>query len=86
MWVIEDELHSEHSGEFSTEAEAIAELRRRAEIPWDEEPNQAPCMSWQRCGRRYELVEYDVSTTGHWKELRRLPVLNISREESSWLL
>ena len=86
MWIIEDELHAEHSGEFATQAEAIAELIRRTEIPWDKQPNQAPCMSWQTCGRHYELVEYDISGTGNWKERSRVPALNISREECRSLL
>lgn len=42
-FVIEDDFHAEQSGEFATEHEALAELRRRAELPWDKEPNQAPC-------------------------------------------
>ena len=42
---------------YSTEAEAVAELKRRSRVPWNKEPNRAPCMNWTNCGRFYELVE-----------------------------
>jgi hypothetical protein len=71
MWVIEDEIHCEHVGVFEKREDAVAELRRRSELPWNKEPNQAPCMSWETCGRNYELVEFDVSSSGHWRELQR---------------
>lgn len=58
-YVIGDDFHAEQSGEFATEHEALAELRRRAELPWDKEPNQAPCTDWRNCGRIYYVIEYD---------------------------
>ena len=61
MFMIEDELHAEPGGKFATFADALAELRRRADIAWDVEPNRAPCVGWQTCGRAYEIVEYDDS-------------------------
>jgi hypothetical protein len=79
------DLHAEQIGEFSGRAEAIAELRRLVEKPWNEPPNRAPCMSWEACGRQYVLIEYDVSITP-WREIRRVPALNVSREETAWLL
>ena len=60
---IEDERHAEPQGEFSCIQHAIAELKRRADIPWDQNPNLAPCMNWETCGRAYEVVEYDNSQT-----------------------
>jgi len=83
MFVIEDELHADHCGEFGTHEEAIAELRRRATVPWDEEPNVAPCAAWEKCGRRYELVEYDTSVAP-WREVRRRRVLEISKSGVIW--
>jgi hypothetical protein len=83
MFVIEDEAHAERSGEFASRDEALAELRRRAAIPWNEEPNQAPCMSWRTCGRRYEIVEYEVEARP-WKELRRERALDISAAGVNW--
>ena len=60
MFVIEDELHADQlDGQFQTRQQAIAELQRVAAIPWNEDPNRAPCRSWPTCGRRYELIEYD---------------------------
>ena len=85
MYVIEDESHAEPQGEFSTRGEAIEELKRRARIPRNEAPNVAPCMSWQTCGRRYDVVEYDI-TTMPWKETRRERVLEVSAVEVKWLV
>jgi len=43
MFIIEDELHAEQQGEFPNKELAIAELKRRAHIAWDQRPNIAPC-------------------------------------------
>jgi hypothetical protein len=59
MFVIEDELHAEHHGQFAASEDALTELRRRAKIPWDAEPNQAPCQSGATCGRAYGVIEFD---------------------------
>jgi len=83
-FVIEDSLHDERHGEFGDTASAIAELSRRARIPWDQDPNLAPCENWRACGRQYELIEYDDSQEP-WKELRRVPVLNVSSVGAKWL-
>lgn len=84
MFIIEDELHAEpQNGEFSTLELAQAELRNRASIPWDEKPNIAPCTNWRNCGRRYEIVEYDTSTTP-WTVLSRRIVLDVSAEGVRW--
>ncbi len=82
-FVIEDELHAEHHGEFAELADVMLELRRRAEIPWDQEPNQAPCQSWATCGRTYEVIEFDDTHTP-WNELRRAKALEISKEGVIW--
>jgi len=82
-WVIEDELHAEWHGEFDDISDALAELRRRAQIPWDDEPNQAPCQSWRTCGRRYEIIEFDDAQS-HWRELRRMLALEISASGTQW--
>ena len=85
MFVLDDEWHAEHLGEFATKDEALAELRRLATVPWDETPNVAPCKSWQTCGRRYELVEYDDASVP-WRELGRDPALEITQNGVNWLL
>lgn len=36
IFVIGDEIHAEQSGEYSSFDEALDELRRRADIPWDQ--------------------------------------------------
>ena len=81
--IIEDERHAEPQGEFASIEHAIAELKRRAKIPWDQDPNRAPCMSWQTCGRTYEVIEYDDAHTP-WTEVRRLPALEVSASGVKW--
>jgi hypothetical protein len=83
MFVIEDEAHDEPQGEFETFQDALAELHRRAAIPWDRQPNVAPCKSWRTCGRRYEVVEYDARQTP-WRELDRVFVLDVSAAGVTW--
>jgi|HubBroStandDraft_5_1064220.scaffolds.fasta_scaffold39334_6 hypothetical protein len=79
LFVIEDELHSEQHGEFPSFIQAIDELRRRAAIPWNQEPNRAPCTSWKTCGRRYEVIEYDNA-----EEVRRVSVLEVFASGVKW--
>jgi hypothetical protein len=83
MFVIEDERHAEPQGEYSSFEQAIAELKRRANIPWDQDPNRAPCTSWLTCGRTYEVIEYDDSHSP-WKELRRVAMLEVSASGVKW--
>jgi hypothetical protein len=52
-------------------------------IPWDEEPNAAPCTSWRTCGRTYEIVEWDTRAN---REQRRTPYLEISSRGVKWLV
>jgi hypothetical protein len=83
MFVTEDERHAEQHGQFATFEEAFTELKRRAEIPWDKEPNYAPCTNWQKCGRSYEVIEYDDSQTP-WKRLSAVAVLKVSATGVQW--
>lgn len=84
MFVIEDERHAGPQGQFSTLREAMAELKRRADLPWNQKPNVAPCTNWRNCGRHYEVIEYDDSTKP-WRELRRISALEISAKGVQWL-
>ena len=84
MLVIEDSIHAEQAGRFQRFDEAVAELRRRAAIPWDEEPNRAPCTSWRSCGREYHVLAYDTSETP-WKLLKDVGVLNVSATGIEWV-
>ena len=71
MFIVEDELHAEPlTGEFASREDAVADLRRLAELPWNAAPNRAPCTNWRNCGRRYDIVEYDASAEP-WRELSR---------------
>jgi hypothetical protein len=84
MYFIEDSRHAEMDrAQYSTFSEALAEIKRRASIPWNQPPNIAPCTSWNTCGRLYEIVEYDVSTTP-WKEMSRVPIVDITAEGIEW--
>ena len=84
MFVIEDDIHGEIQEEqFATLQDALAELERMTQIPWDEHPNRAPCQSWRTCGRTYAVIEYDDSYSP-WKELNRTYMLKISSEGVVW--
>jgi len=83
MFVIEDELHTEPQDQYPDCAAALEELHRRARIPWDKEPNMAPCVSWQTCGRKYELIHYDDKQSP-WKEVSRIRVLEVSADGTKW--
>jgi len=84
MFVIEDELHAEWVGEFPSRKEALAELARLAELPWDEEPNRCPCISWRTCRRRYHLIEFDTSADP-WRSLSNEALLDVSAQKTAWL-
>lgn len=84
IFAIEDEHHCELGASFATEREALAELERLATLPWDAQPNRAPCTSWEDCGRRYVLVEYDDSGT-RWRQIRYTEMLDISARGTHWL-
>jgi hypothetical protein len=84
MFVLEDEFHAEVQGEYPDLPSALAELKRRATLPWDEAPNRCPCTSWKTCQRRYEVIEYDESVKP-WKELSRKGYLEISSAGVKWL-
>ena len=84
MFAIEDRLHGETGAQFATREEAVAELHRLAALVWDQPPNQAPCTSWQTCGRSYVLAEYDVRFTP-WRQLSVVPILEVSSKGVHWL-
>ena len=83
MFIIEDEIHAEWCGEFSSFSEALAELQTRSKIPWDQIPNVCPCTSWRTCEREYSVVKFD-STIEPWREISRRSVLTISAEGAIW--
>ncbi|MET1110641.1 MAG: hypothetical protein ABWX67_03850 [Allosphingosinicella sp.] len=84
MFVIEDEWHAEIIGEFASRADAQAELRRLAELPWNAAPNRCPCTSWRTCERRYHLIEYDTSPTP-WLQISNDALLDVSSNGVAWL-
>jgi len=84
MITIEDESHAETLGQYPNFQAALIELKRLAKIPWDKEPNLAPCTNWKTCGRMYEIIEREDSLS-HWKEVRRIPALEVSALGIKWL-
>lgn len=83
-FIIEDEMHSEPQGTYSSFDEAIAELIARADLQWDKEPNQCPCENWKNCGRNYHILEYDCSTKPYNTLINTTPVLKISSQGVFW--
>lgn len=57
---IEDEVHAEWQGDYSSFEAALDEIKRRAALPWDEAPNRCPCAGWKKCERLYTITEYEV--------------------------
>jgi hypothetical protein len=82
-FVIDDDMHAEPQGEFRSMDDAVAELRKRARIPWHQEPNRAPCVSWRTCVRVYDIIEFaDIRP---WRgEIRRVRALQISSRGVKW--
>lgn len=84
-YVIEDEFHAEWCGSFGTKTEAMEELRRRRNLPWDQPPNVCPCKNWRTCVREYVIIEFNTSAEP-WQEVSRVPVLSISSKGVVWEL
>lgn len=81
-FVILDDSHSEPWGQaYPSREEALAELERRATIPWNVEPNRAPCTNWAKCGRRYLIEEYDDTGSD---QISRVLTLEISAQGVVW--
>lgn len=59
MFTIYDDIHCDYTGNFETKEAGLAELDRLSKLPWDQEPNTAPCKGWKECGRKWKLIEYD---------------------------
>lgn len=83
MFVIYDSNHADYHGEYNNIDQALHELERRAEIPWNEPPNRTPCSSWATCSRDYEVLEVD-DTNLPWEELQRFRVLEVSPDGVQW--
>lgn len=84
LYVIEDEWHGEHCGDFESFDAAVSELKRRAKLPWDTEPNVAPCQDWRTCGRSYAIVEYDPRSESG-RVLSRTQMFEMDSKGVRWL-
>lgn len=60
-YLIEDDLHADSLGEtYSTLEDALAEVHRIINLPFEQEPHTPPCTSWRQCQR--EIVIREVRT------------------------
>src|SRR3954454_21507265 len=84
MILIEDDIHCDRNDRFACFEDAVAELKRRASIPWDRPPNLAPYTDWKTCGWEYHIVEMDDSHEP-WKSRRSVAVLNVSAKGAQWV-
>jgi hypothetical protein len=76
-FIIEDETHSEQMSEHGSLEAAQLELARLEALPWDKQPNLAPCGSWETCGRNYVLIEGE-NIGDEWRQISRTPMFDIS--------
>jgi hypothetical protein len=83
MFEIEDELHAEGIKDCKGLEDAIAELKRLSKIPYGQEPNLAPCVSWRTCGRRYIINEFDDSVNPS-RLVQRIDGFEIDASEINW--
>lgn len=79
FFIVEDLRHAEAVGSFETRSEAIDEARRLASVPWDAEPNLAPCTQWRTCGREWEVVEIS-----NGQVISRFPVVTVTAKVVHW--
>ena len=84
-YFIYDDVHCDMHGRFVTFEEALTELKTRANIPWNEEPNRAPCTSWRTCSRDYSIAKMDYDYhTKMWKQVERTSIVDISSSGVVW--
>lgn len=76
-YVIEDQIHCETISESEDISDIIKELERLSHLPWNEDKNLAPCMSWEKCWREYEIIEY-IIVQNNWTELNRERIFDIN--------
>ena len=83
MFTIEDTRHSHLWLNYSTFELALAEIQRRVSMPWDAEPNKAPCTSWRTCGCSYVVNKWDITITP-FKRLKTTSIVEIDSEAVRW--
>jgi hypothetical protein len=66
MFVIEDEIHCDRHGRFARFDKALAELKRRAALPFDQ-PNHWECWLRDPDGYTVVLASPDGSADGNWR-------------------
>ena len=67
-YLIEDDFHADSLGEtYSTLEDALAEVHRIINLPFEQEPHSPPCTSWRQCQR--EIVIKRSSNTARWPQV-----------------
>jgi hypothetical protein len=84
LFIVEDEMHAERMGEFSTLGEAWAEVQRLAALPFDRRPNLPPCTKGAACRRTYEITEYD-DRQAPWREISRILAVELTANGAAWM-
>ena len=83
IFVLEDNVHAEHVGEYELFNDALEKAKELYLIPWDKEPNKCPYLSWKTCGREYRIVNFEV-VQDKWNELARSEIFSISSSKKEW--
>lgn len=83
IFIIEDDMHAENCGEYSSFDEALSELKKWASIPWGTHPNRCPCMSWRTCTRTYQILEYENDDIPY-TFIEATPIFEISSNGILW--
>ena len=85
IYLIDDDFHSEGISRHATFEDAKREIDRLSTIPLNTEPNFPPCGHLDTCGRRYEIVRFEVNENNEWLELDRTPIVELRQSGIKWL-
>ena len=83
-FVIEEEFHAWRYWEYDSFEDALYELSKKADLPWDNEANRCPCISWKNCSMCYRIVKYDTNHKPYWKEVSSQDIVEISSKGVKW--
>lgn len=81
MFIVEDDTHAEHFGQFESFDLAFAEISRLVKLSFGKSPIQPPCLHWKDCERHFFITEYAKD----WKELSKIEIATISQFGVDWI-
>jgi hypothetical protein len=91
IYLIEDEVHSDGlGGRYSTFESALAEVQRIVTLPFEEEPHNPPCASWQQCKREIVIKEVEIISSPQipgprLRVITEIPILTTSANGVIWM-